>query len=133
MNITEGGRRRSTAFVFMRKPIVSRRDTLRTLLAFLLVACGGAEAGSGSENVTEVQNRNSIEGYPETISVKKGDSIGFMVHSPGGTISVNVVRYGKSATVVHTMDGIQGFPQNYPSNAAKVGCGWKKTFDLTIP
>src|SRR5262245_38237441 len=78
--------RSATAYrvVFMRKPIVSRRETLRTLLAFLLVACGGAEAGSGTEDVTEVQNRHSIEGYPETISVKKGDSIGFMVHSPGG-------------------------------------------------
>jgi N,N-dimethylformamidase len=80
-----------------------------------------------------IVNDHPIEGYCNPMSLRPGDKVRFMVHSPNGPFSMNIARLGAPNRILYRQDTICGGSQNYRRHAYRDGAQWEARYELTIP
>jgi hypothetical protein len=78
------------------------------------------------------QNRHSIEGYGDRISVFPGERLRLFVHAPRRRFTLTVIRHGAREQSMLHLGEIEGKPQHYAADAYERGAAWEPTFTLDV-
>ena len=75
---------------------------------------------------------DDIEGYPASLSVRPGETLGLHVSTRAQEWSLRVERWGAHREVVYVVDGLPGVYHPPPADADSNGCGWPATHELLV-
>lgn len=79
------------------------------------------------------EDKWTLEGYTDQLSVKAGDKIGFHVSTNTPEFSIEIARVGAERQVVWTKDSLPGAEYPVPENSFSHGCDWPAALKLTVP
>ncbi len=81
----------------------------------------------------EGARRPLIEGYPDRLSYRAGETVSIACRTTSPRFSVEVSRIGAEREVVWRRGGVDGRWQDAPEDAAAHGCGWEESLRYDIP
>jgi len=74
-----------------------------------------------------------VVGYPDQLSYAPGETIDFHLSSSAKSLSATIQRIGANEVTVWSKADIPVAAQPIPDKASSHGCGWPRTFQLTVP
>ena len=80
-----------------------------------------------------VDRTSKIEGYPDRLSYRPGESVSFACSTTSPMFSAEISRVGAEREIVWLRNDIPGRWQDVPEGAAAAGCGWEESFRFDIP
>lgn len=85
-------------------------------------------SASGEGRTTPV-----IEGYPDRLSYRPGDTVSFACRTRSTSFAVEVARVGATREIVWRRNDVPGRWQDVPEGASARGCDWAESFHYEIP